>query len=335
MSRIHFLNVEEGDCSIIEHEDGKVSMIDICCGNIEKSEDKTFSANESTGGVKGNFHQKEHPNNPISYLRGLGIKDIFRYIQTHPDMDHMDGLLKLYESVPILNFWDTENTKEQAFDENGKSGRYIKEDWDCYQKLRKSKEAPKALFYYDGAKNKYYAEDDNGTLQDDYLQILSPTKQLINEANKAGDWNDSSYVILYCSHGFKILFCGDADMGTINHLLKNHIDEVSNLDVLVAPHHGRDSDKDFHFLDVMKPKLTLFGNAQNKFLAHGEWDKREFEHITNNQAGNILIEIEPGCLHVSASNQKFAENYCNQNWGDFTHKNNAVTGYWRLFKRNK
>lgn len=30
-----FLNVDEGDCSIIEHDNGKITMIDICCGNIE------------------------------------------------------------------------------------------------------------------------------------------------------------------------------------------------------------------------------------------------------------------------------------------------------------
>ena len=55
-------------------------------------------------------------------------------------------------------------------------------------------------------------------------------------------------------------------MGTINHLLENHKQEISNIDVLIAPHHGRDSDKDFSFLDVMKPQITLMGNAKANFL---------------------------------------------------------------------
>ena len=29
MAKIHFLNVDEGDCSIIQHDNGKVTMIDI------------------------------------------------------------------------------------------------------------------------------------------------------------------------------------------------------------------------------------------------------------------------------------------------------------------
>ena len=192
MAKIHFLNVDEGDCSIIQHDSGLITMIDVCCGNIEEKEAVTevFSA-DSVNQVQGNFNMKAYPTNPVLYLKRQHIKEIFRYIQTHPDMDHMDGLKNLYDSVTILNFWDTENTKAQEFDENGKSGRYLKKDWDCYSLLRKKKDAPKALFYYDGSSNKYYAEDDNGVLKDDYLKILSPTKELIKAAEEAQDWNDS------------------------------------------------------------------------------------------------------------------------------------------------
>lgn len=331
MSRIHFLNVDEGDCSIIEHENGKVTMIDICCGNIEQDEiRKSFSIMEELGGIKGNFGQKEHPTNPISYLNRNVINTIFRYIQTHPDMDHMDGLSELNRTKSILNFWDTENNKEQDFDENGKVRGYLKKDWDCYQKLRKSASDPKALFYYDGTKNKYFAEDDNGILRDDYIQILSPTKELIDAANKLGDWNDSSYVLLYYTHGFKVLFCGDADMGTINHLLENHKQEISNIDVLIAPHHGRDSDKDFSFLDVMKPQITLMGNAKSKFLAYDEWSNRGLSHITNNQAGNILIEFEEGSMYISISNKVFADNFCQSQWKQNSSQHGTLKDYWRL-----
>ena len=45
MAKIHFLNVDEGDCSIIQHDNGKVTMIDICCGNIVEQQHSvvTFS----------------------------------------------------------------------------------------------------------------------------------------------------------------------------------------------------------------------------------------------------------------------------------------------------
>ena len=60
---IHYLNVDEGDCSIINHDSGRISMIDICCGNL--SQDKIspvknacFDSQDGLG-IRGNFNQKE------------------------------------------------------------------------------------------------------------------------------------------------------------------------------------------------------------------------------------------------------------------------------------
>lgn len=333
MAKIHFLNVADGDCSIIEHDNGNVTMIDICCGNIEEKVPLTemFSA-DSANRLKGNFNQKAYPTNPVEYLKRLNIKNLFRYIQTHPDMDHMDGLKNLSDTIQILNFWDTKNTKGHDFDDNGKSGHFLKQDWDCYLKLKKSIKGPKALFYYDGSVNKYYAEDDKGTLKDDYLKILAPTEELLESALASQNWNDCSYVILYCIQGLKILFCGDADENTITHLLENHKDDVSNLDVLIAPHHGRDSGKDFTFLNVMKPKLTLIGNAKCQHLAYDKWNSRNLKHIQNNQCGNILIEIYNSEMYVSCSNKSFADAYVKEYFKmEGALKNNSNQGYWHLF----
>lgn len=157
---------------------------------------------------------------------------------------------------------------------------------------------------------------------------MAPTKELIDSANESENWNDSSYVLLYHTHGFKILFCGDADKETIRHLLEYHKDEILSLDVLIAPHHGRDSDKDFGFLDVMKPRLTLMGNAKCDYLAYDQWTNRNLEHITNNQAGNILLEFDPNIMRVSVYNKVFADSYCQKNYHHDSLRNYGVDGYW-------
>lgn len=84
---IHFLNVKEGDCSFIQHKSGRNTLIDICNGN-SKDMSKNIAMDES---IYGNFKQKLYPVNPIEYLKKFNIKEIFRFILTHPDMDHMDG----------------------------------------------------------------------------------------------------------------------------------------------------------------------------------------------------------------------------------------------------
>ena len=110
MSTIHFLNVKNGDCSIIQHNSGHVSVIDVCNASRHSERVEDFSLHDST--TSGNYHQKGHPTNPIAYLKQVVKTDsIFRYIQTHPDMDHMDGIKDLFNSFSVINFWDTENTK--------------------------------------------------------------------------------------------------------------------------------------------------------------------------------------------------------------------------------
>ena len=334
MARLYFLNVGEGDSSIIQHNDGTVTMIDICCANLPTDiVEKSFST-ESFKGVKGNFNQKACPTNPINFLNALGVKSIFRYIQTHPDMDHMDGLLQLKNNYTIVNFWDTNNSKEQSFDNTGHNGKYKKEDWDCYQRLRQSKSNPLALYYSDGDSKKYFAYDEKGKKSDDFLQILSPTAALLKAANESGDWNDSSYVILYCINGYKVLFCGDSKMKTINHLRLNHNEEISNIDVLIAPHHGRDGNMDFSFLDVMKPKVTLFGNAQSKDLAYDAWNKKGLFHITNNQAGDIMLDFLSTGIEISVSHKTFADNFNMENWKQLAGKSKQE-GFWLLCRLNK
>lgn len=89
--RLHFLNVKNGDCSIIEHSTGNTTVIDISNGKEDDSR-LLLEALGLESASQGNYHQKNNPENPISYLKNLNKKSIMRFILTHPDMDHMDGL---------------------------------------------------------------------------------------------------------------------------------------------------------------------------------------------------------------------------------------------------
>ena len=281
MGVVHFLNVNEGDCTLIQHASGHNTVIDISNGS------SVVSIFES---ASGNHRQKDYPVNPVQYLKDFGVDTIFRFILTHPDMDHMDGMSSLFDRFPVLNFWDTKNTR--AMDSNSDWGRYDKKDWDFYQKIRKSKESPKVLNLLSGSKGAYYNETEDGKSGADGLYILAPTQDLVDEANETKEYNDCSYVILYRVNGKKIIFSGDSAEKTWNYILENHKDEVSDVDVLIAPHHGRKTGGNRDYLDVLKPKLTLFGNAKSQYLDYNAWNNRDLEHITNNQANCIILDAD-------------------------------------------
>ena len=295
MGVIHFLNVNEGDCILIEHPSKRKTIIDISNGK------KVINACE--GFFSGNHNQKSHPVNPIDYLKQRNIHTIFRFILTHPDMDHMDGIKDLFNSFEVVNFWDTDNTK--MMDESTEWGRYNKADWDFYQDIRKSNTNPTVLNLYAGQRGQYFNQVDGENGGDD-LYILAPTKTLVEEANQTKDYNDCSYVILYRINNKKIIFAGDSGKKTWDYILENYEDAVKDIDLLVAPHHGRKTGGNECYLDVLRPKLTLFGNAKSKYLDYSSWSNRGLAYITNNQANNIIVDISNHKMKVYVSYSAFA-----------------------------
>jgi competence protein ComEC len=309
MGIFHFLNVKQGDCSIIQHPNGHVTVIDVCNARLEPSVtplQSLFNEFASKKSVNGNFGQKDYPVNPIDYMRTRGITAIFRFIASHPDMDHLDGIKDLFAAFPVGNFWDTKNDKKLP--DWGNNCPWRREDWEFYQSLRDGTAAgcPTRLTLHAGDRNKYWNMDDSGG-GGDGLQILAPTPELVSSANDSGDHNDCSYAILYRSAGGRILFLGDTHDATIEHIIANHAADVADVDVLIAPHHGRHSDRNFEFLDILRPKLTLFGNAPSEHLAYGPWYNRDLPIITNNQANCIIIDTNiSGLMQVYVTNETFA-----------------------------
>lgn len=309
MGIFHFLNVLEGDCSFIQHPSGHKTIIDVNNAYLEEettNEAELVKSLKEALRVRGNFNQKRHPVNPISYIQSFGVSSVFRFILTHPDMDHMGGIEKFFQVFDPTNFWDTDNTKEIDFDSDSP---YNKEDWDFYTNIRDKnpENSPKRLVLYSNSRGMYYNVDSEGNSGGDGLYILSPTPDLINQANDSGDYNDASYVIRYKSHGGTILFSGDSHDKTWEYILEEHEDTVQNTDILIAPHHGRKSDRSYDFLDVVNPKLTFFGNARSEDLAYNAWRSRNLSFITNNQANCMIVDTNHIPMKLYVTHKPFAE----------------------------
>jgi competence protein ComEC len=158
--RAHFLNVGHGDCTIIEHPSGRLTMIDI--NNSQEFDPQTFAeelAEERQkliaqsalarpfalsptvyppiGALSGYAEviarAKKELTDPIEFLkRNYPGRRIWRFVLTHPDLDHMRGLKRLYENVGFENVWDTDHTKPTP----QYRSEADKEDWEFYQRLR-------------------------------------------------------------------------------------------------------------------------------------------------------------------------------------------------------
>lgn len=322
--KVHLLNVKQGDCFLIERPSGRLTMIDICAGNIS-AEDILVAklVDLRVAKPRGNYAMCSNPTNPIRYLEEKGFNTVWRFILTHPDMDHMDGIKQLFRTKSITNFWDCGIRRDKPDFEAGNP--YREDDWDFYEDLINGRVpgvnivSPRA-----GSIGKFWnCDNDDKTGDGDYISIVAPDETLIASANDDGDINDASYVIVYRSSAGRVIFAGDSNDKTWEYILANHKGLVSDAAVLFAPHHGRKSDRDYSFLDIVKPRISFFGCAPSEHLAYSAWQYRKLLYFTNNQCGNAHIYPCGELIEVFIENATYANDYT-------AGKTYQKDGYWFL-----
>ena len=305
MPKIHFLNVNQGDCIILEHNSGRKTVFDISAGNIERKNALAEALlKHQIAPAKGNYRMCQHPTNPLDYLTNMGVTEIWRFILSHPDMDHLDGFNALLYAFNVPHFWHSGAKKKKP--DFSSYGGFKEEDWDRYAKVIAGKEpSTQSIHVQAGNKFKYANEDDTQNGVGDELYILAPNQGLVDEGNKTQDFNDASYVVLYRSAIGKVLLAGDAHDATWEYVKQHHEEAASDVTLLVAPHHGRKSGRSYEFLDFVNPKLTLFGCAPSEHLAYDAWNYRNLPHITNNQCGCVVAE-GTNAMDIYVENEVFA-----------------------------
>ena len=269
---IHFLKVGDGDCTVIELPDNKLMMIDIKNGRIGDVPDSNYI-------------------NPIDYLQShFPDNFIHRYIQTHPDMDHMDGFADLVQKYEIVNFWDTENEKEISDFQN-----FREKDWDAYKNASKGKE----LYF---TRTTTPIAHETGVYEYDIFPI-SPTAQILSEAKASENWNKLSYVIFLKYHNFSLLLGGDVTSDVWENIYQwsqsnSTISSIlSQITIFKASHHGRDSGycgNDMLNLMIPQQIITdyspLVKESANKKYEYFRDKNDETIEIQNIDSNNIIID---------------------------------------------
>ena len=298
--KVHFLNVGHGDCTIIEHASGRLTMIDINNGDDLDSTSAAEIAEETSSSVDNlllpfaeAIGQKRASIlatagydvslvNPVEFLlEHYPGRPIFRYVQSHPDLDHMRGLRALRDAgVSIWNVWDTHHAKEPDF-----ASESDEDDWQVYEDLQAGKwngSKPTVLRLNRGANGQYYNEDGAGSAGGDGLHILAPTKDLTLGANESGNANNLSYVLWLEYQGIKVVLGGDAEQAVWQSIFDKYGKNLS-CHVLKASHHGRDTGYHQEAVRAMSPTYTIVSvgkkpstDASNKYRQYSTnvWSTR-------------------------------------------------------------
>jgi beta-lactamase superfamily II metal-dependent hydrolase len=261
----HFLNVGHGDCTIVDFPSGRLMMVDVNNSRSLPDTDKDALA-QNKGLTLGEFRSTFSKTfswedyyrgllvDPSEYFQGhFSGRDIFRYIQTHPDMDHMSGLARLFwfDQVGLLNFWDTSHTKDFTEEEFDKS-RFEWADWMAYKLMRQGV-GPNGEFRV----FRVTAGDSRSYWTEDGITILSPTDDLIDYANATQNWNNLSYVLRIEFGGRSLILPGDAEKPAWDSIEANFSADKLSCDVLKAAHHGRESGFSESAATTMNPSYVI------------------------------------------------------------------------------
>jgi competence protein ComEC len=315
-TEIHILNVGHGDCTVIRHATGRITMVDInngkdldpttkeefVQGNVVTPQEAftkelirsiTGRAPEPWGDLLFPIETKSADlTNPVEYFsKRFAGQNIWRFVLTHPDMDHIRGLSALLASgVRILNFWDTGHEIEKpSFWRTGDA-----EDWAAYQKLRSGSGGAKVFRPQRNDRNKYWNQDDDGG-GGDGLWILAPTPGLTARANELGDPNAHSVVLYLEAHGTRVILGGDATINVQEDILTCYGERL-RAHIYKAAHHGRDSGYHLGLLNAIQPEHTIVSvgkkpetDAQSKYAQQArKWDGKVLSTRFN---GDIVVNI--------------------------------------------
>ncbi|WP_083899921.1 ComEC/Rec2 family competence protein [Haloferax denitrificans] len=315
---IHFLNVDHGDCTIIRHpgdqhrSKGRISFVDINDWKDKKEKDVAGLSALLTNAfgsltkspISEEEYAQEYLNDPIEYFQNEvdeRDQDVWRFISTHPDMDHLSGFERLCDEVGISGIWDTKHDKSLDLDGYWPP-QYDSSDWAKYQEICSGDTDHFHMQPTRGDKRQYW-EDDN-------IDILHPTPEFVeqvnqeNEGQEQNEFNNISLVLKINTRAGGILLPGDAEEEAWEEILKYHNEDVlEDVAVLKASHHGRKDGFHAPAVEAMDPEYVIL-SVGNKPSTDAHQDYRrvcsdDCDVISTRQYGRIRVTCgERGSLNV-------------------------------------
>ena len=227
----------------------------------------------------------------IEEIRTSSQGRICRFISTHPDNDHIQGLEYLDKSWEILNFYAVDNKKPA--EENNPS-------LDKYLELLSDKNYP-----IDRGIKRKWLNDDDATNGSSGLKFHWPdlankkVKETLTNVAQGGSPNNISCALSYSiENGATYMWMGDMETDMQQEFYDSYKDFIPKVDILFHPHHGRKSGRiPSELLKALQPKIIILGDAPSEHMDYGNSDMT----ITQNSSGDIVFVNEGDMIHIFTS----------------------------------
>lgn len=254
--KVHFLSIGQADSILIQQGDNNL-LID------------------------GGYWMSGKP--ILRYLKDLGVNNLNYLIVTHPHNDHIGGLPRIINSIPIENMII-----------NNKNPYENKRHYKKHKKLLGIAKNNDIDLIHPIAGNSLKV----GNL---YIKILAPN------GGKYKRINDYSIVLKLLYGKTSFLFAADAEEYSEMEMLDNSRDVKA--DVLKVPHHGSCTSSSEEFIRAVSPKYAVISVGYNSF--YGQPDKCVLDRL--NDVGALLYRTDKKGTVLAVSNGhniKFNKEIC-------------------------
>ena len=172
--------------------------------------------------------------------------DIGYMIITHPHLDHIDDILNFDKNAPSTLNRATSITNEEVMSGVRKCDK---------PKFKKYCEVNDRYSFPVSVTTDPDIPDNYGGLAIHVFKTSSCDKS---------NYNNFSSIAVFDLAGCKIVVCGDNEKESLDFLMKRESfkEAVKKADILVAPHHGRESGYQDDFVSLVNPALTIISDTK-------------------------------------------------------------------------
>ena len=205
--RVTFLDVGQGDAVLVQAPEGQTALIDAGRGDI------------------------------VPLLREMGVTQIDLMVATHPHADHIGGMARVIESIPVRFFMDNGEPHTTA----------------TYRGLIAALEARPEITYLEATPRTI-------SLGSATLEVLPLLPRGTTEHN------DRSVSLVLRFGDFTALLSGDSEVRQLTHLVG--LGAVPALTLLKAAHHGSDNGFTWSFLQAARPRVVVISVGGDNSYGH-------------------------------------------------------------------
>lgn len=245
--QVHFLDVGQGDAIFIETPSGKQVLID--------------------GGRDGRVLGE------LSHVMGFFDREIDMVVGTHPDLDHIGGLIDVLKRYKVASILTTENKGESSAA-------------DLYNKLKASEGAE----VVNARRGQTFSVGD-GAL----LEVLFP------DSDPSEMESNTSSIVLKLRYGSStFLFTGDSPKNIEEYLVLTEGEHLKS-DVLKVGHHGSRTSTSELFLEEVAPTYAVVSAGRDNSYGHPHV---EVTDLLFNKRVEMLVTAKEGTVTFSSDGNR-------------------------------